>query len=280
MPSPQVIGYVVDGGETGSDAAVFSPRFVNPDKSVYSGLYEGGPMPKSGSGSIRGAVDASPGVFPYAFGEDASEPVVISIERRPTLDGENHVAGVIWNAARALCEYMVTDMGSAAFEGKSVLEIGSGTGLTGMVAAALGATVVLTDQEPAIAMLRDQIALNKLQNRVSAAQLDWGPDGDNQLAALGDFDLILGTDVTYTALKELQHTLLALTSGPTPPQLLFCHERRWPGTDAYFEKLMAPHFDYTPVHATSFEDSGEIVVFTLTRKAGADMVAGDEAGDE
>ena len=72
-----------------------------------------------------------------------------------------------------------------------ILDLGCGMGLSGLVAAALGARVTLVDLEaPALLFAR----LNTLpyRDRVSVRRLDWRSDRLNER-----FDLILGADVLY-----------------------------------------------------------------------------------
>ena len=58
-------------------------------------------------------------------------------------------------------------------EGKAVLELGAGTGLTGIAAAMLGASeVLLTDLPYVMENLRQNIASNSVSN-AEAAELDW-----------------------------------------------------------------------------------------------------------
>ena len=59
--------------------------------------------------------------------------------------------------------------------GKSVVEIGAGTGLVGLVAAALGAgPVILTDLAHLVAYMGSNAALNGLGDGVTAMELEWG----------------------------------------------------------------------------------------------------------
>jgi predicted nicotinamide N-methyase len=46
-------------------------------------------------------------------------------------------------------------MGRSALQGKTVIELGSGTGLVGLVAGFLGAQVRITDQRSAVILFRD-----------------------------------------------------------------------------------------------------------------------------
>lgn len=55
------------------------------------------------------------------------------------------------------------------------MEIGAGTGLVGLVAAALGAgPVILTDLSHLVAYMGSNAALNGLSDGVSAMELEWG----------------------------------------------------------------------------------------------------------
>ncbi len=84
-----------------------------------------------------------------------------------------------------------------------ILELGSGIGLAGLAAAKRGATVTLTDGDPAaIEPLQRNIAHNALAHRCTAAVFRWedAPDPDWQP------DLILGCDVLY---QPASHPLLA-----------------------------------------------------------------------
>lgn len=60
---------------------------------------------------------------------------------------------------------------------QSILELGSGTGLVGLLAGLVQradstSTVYITDQTPMLALMRQNIALNNLEDNVTALQLD------------------------------------------------------------------------------------------------------------
>ena len=96
----------------------------------------------------------------------------------------------LWPAAVALA-YEVA-LRAAEFVGRSVLELGAGTGLPGIVAASLGARVVQTDrQEVALQLCR----LNGERNGAAAAEhrlADW-----TEWAEAGLYDWLLGSDILY-----------------------------------------------------------------------------------
>jgi predicted nicotinamide N-methyase len=98
----------------------------------------------------------------------------------------------LWPAAIALAHEVAAR--PDAWAGRRVLELGAGTGLPGIVAAALGARVLQTDKHPLALALCER---NGARNAVPAGHLayrlaDWAAwDVD------GPFDAILGADVCY-----------------------------------------------------------------------------------
>jgi predicted nicotinamide N-methyase len=97
---------------------------------------------------------------------------------------------VLWPAAVALAHEIATR--PEEFRGKSVLELGAGTGLPGIVAASLGAAVTQTDRhELALHVCR----LNGERNRVDGIeyrQADWSEWDEPR-----KYDRIIGSDVLY-----------------------------------------------------------------------------------
>src|SRR4051794_11429828 len=97
---------------------------------------------------------------------------------------------VLWPAAIALAHEVATR--ADEFRGRSVLELGAGTGLPGIVAASLGARVVQTDrQEGAMAVCR----LNAERNGGAAVEhrlADWAAWDDP-----GRYDWVIGSDILY-----------------------------------------------------------------------------------
>jgi len=79
--------------------------------------------------------------------------------------------------------------------GTRVLELGCGLGLSSIVAARAGATVLATDgHSDAVVFAAHSMALNEVDAEVAVA--DWARDGD-ALAARGPWDLVLAADVLY-----------------------------------------------------------------------------------
>src|SRR5450432_710959 len=96
----------------------------------------------------------------------------------------------LWDSAKGIAEHLIeTNRKSQIKNRKSILDLGCGMGFSGMVAAAIGAKVMLADLE-ADALLFAR--LNSLQWNARVRQLNWQSDQLDE-----KFDLILGADVLY-----------------------------------------------------------------------------------
>ena len=79
-----------------------------------------------------------------------------------------------WNGALTLSEWVLQN--KAMFVGKTVVELGSGIGLAGILTAvATGATkVVMTDHIPdVLRIIEENIQLNRAAGRACVAHCDW-----------------------------------------------------------------------------------------------------------
>ena len=97
--------------------------------------------------------------------------------------------GQLWPSGRLLAKAM----DQADITGKRVLEIGCGIGLPSLVLQRRGARIVASDMHPlAEPFLAYNAALNDLP-ALHYRQLRWG----HPLPALGDFDMLIASDVLY-----------------------------------------------------------------------------------
>lgn len=97
--------------------------------------------------------------------------------------------GQLWPSGKLLAQAMAR----ADIAGKRVLEIGCGIGLPSLVLQRRGADVVASDMHP---MVEPFLAYNAALNGLPALhyrQLRWG----HPLPALGDFDMLIASDVLY-----------------------------------------------------------------------------------
>lgn len=108
---------------------------------------------------------------------------------------ENLPYGVtLWAASICLAHDLAARDG---LNGKSVLELGAGTGLPGIVAASRGARLVQTDNnKAALALAKRNLDRNGLTT-AEQRQVDWANWDDR-----GRCDLVIGSDILYS--KEMQ----------------------------------------------------------------------------
>lgn len=123
----------------------------------------------------------------------------------------------VWNSALVLAEWMATQskLLDFDFQDKTVIELGAGAGLPGLMAALLGASrVVLTDVEPLLPGLLKNADANGLGDRVEVRELVWGLDKPvSEVNKLGEFDLILMSDLFYDSeeMAPLAHILKTIS---------------------------------------------------------------------
>ncbi|NWU75572.1 MT21A methyltransferase, partial [Onychorhynchus coronatus] len=177
------------------------------------------------------------------------------------------VAAVVWDAAVVLCAYL--EMEGIDLRDRSVIELGAGTGLLGIVATLLGksffvcsfktlnncsARVTMTDREAALEFLEANVQANlpsELRPRAVVKELTWGKDLDN--FPPGAFDFVLGADIVYLeeTFAELLQTLEHLCTEQTVI-LLACRIRY--ERDHKFLKMLRDRFSVYEVHYDSSKD--------------------------
>ncbi|NXC84628.1 MT21A methyltransferase, partial [Cercotrichas coryphoeus] len=176
------------------------------------------------------------------------------------------VAAVVWDAAVVLCAYL--EMGGIDLRDRSVIELGAGTGLLGIVVTLLGksffvsfkanhncsARVTITDRAAALELLESNVQANlppELRPRAVVKELTWGKDLDN--FPPGAFDFVLGADIVYLeeTFAELLQTLEHLCSERTVI-LLSCRIRY--ERDLQFLKMLRERFSVSEVHYDSSKD--------------------------
>ncbi|TYJ04284.1 hypothetical protein E1A91_A12G081900v1 [Gossypium mustelinum] len=141
----------------------------------------------------------------------------LSILQSPSSLGKPGVTGaVMWDSGVVLGKFLehAVDLGILVLQGKKVVELGSGCGLVGCIAALLGAQVILTDLPDRLRLLKKNVESNLRHGvRGSAAvkELTWGDDPDNDLIEPPP-DYVLGSDVIYSegAVVDLLDSLTQL----------------------------------------------------------------------
>ncbi|KAH8989339.1 putative methyltransferase-domain-containing protein [Lactarius hatsudake] len=155
-----------------------------------------------------------------------------------------------------------------ALQGLNVLELGSGTGLVGLVAGYFGARVYITDQAPLIPIMERNIALSNLQSNVTAAELDWSKPLPEHLPQP---DIVLAADCVYfePAFPLLVATLAALVpppheSAPMAPEVLFCYKKRRKADKRFFA-VLKKQFTWSVVDDDPAKETYDREAITLLR---------------
>ncbi|KAJ8439745.1 hypothetical protein Cgig2_009569 [Carnegiea gigantea] len=154
-----------------------------------------------------------------------------------------------------------------------ILELGSGTGLVGIAAAAiLGADVTVTDLAPVIGNLEFNVAANSEViagggGGVSVAELSWG--NVDQMEKVGrEYDLILGSDVVYHnhLYEPLMETLRYFLVGGERKEeegegmvFVMAHLKRWKKETAFFKKANK-FFEVVVIHRDPPSDGARVGV--------------------
>ncbi|KAI8613131.1 putative methyltransferase-domain-containing protein [Chytriomyces sp. MP71] len=149
-----------------------------------------------------------------------------------------------------------------------IVELGSGTGLLGIVAARVlpTANVTLTDTERVIPLTLQNVRINK--STATVAQLDWTLPETHSLHRHPN--LILVSDCVYDPITfdPLINTLNSLCHDNT--LILIAYERRVFDTEVIFFKKLGQHFRFRHVQPEEmdprFRAPDEIYLFLCTRR--------------
>lgn len=147
-------------------------------------------------------------------------------------DGVEGTGTLIWSAGVRLSQHLVANRANE-LRGARVLDLGSGTGIVGITAAALGAHVMLTDTRDIVPQIYDNVQANgpiieAAGGSATVAELNWADPDDEVLDQ--DYDWVFGSDVTYTeeALEPLAKLLrqMVLTNETAVVKLAHMHRNR------------------------------------------------------
>lgn len=202
----------------------------------------------------------------------------LAIAGAPLRIGEQPNTGLgtgltIWDGSVVLAKYLEHRAAQLGLAAHSVLELGAGTGVVGLAAAAAGAPhVTLTDLPYALPNARANVARNAgvLRGaRVEVAPLDWYAPA--LPAGAPPPTLVVGADVVWVTelIPPLVRALAAVCGAGSPPApALIAHQTRSRAGDALFAaELRAAGFRVERVpweeHHPAFRD-GDIAILRLT----------------
>lgn len=175
---------------------------------------------------------------------------------------DHGVAAVVWDSAVVLCEFLERE--KHLVKNKNIIELGSGTGLVGLVAAYLGGNVTVTERESVLDNLQSIVKENIQDDKTTEIQvlkLDWRDDLTNSFSP--EYNLILGADIIYIeeTFPDLQRTLLYLSNRPNCMIVLSC-KIRYEKDSKFLEKMRN---DFT-VKRLVYEPERDISIYKIKRK--------------
>ncbi|XP_008290716.1 uncharacterized protein mettl21ca [Stegastes partitus] len=132
-----------------------------------------------------------------SFGRDIYHYVGQEIAISESIDS---YGAVMWPAALALCSFLDNNRHLVDLQGRTVLELGAGTGLVTIVASLLGASVTATDLPDVLSNLRANVMRNTKGCRYTpqVATLSWGYDLEStHPSSVYRYDYVLAADVVY-----------------------------------------------------------------------------------
>ncbi|KAK4567362.1 hypothetical protein RGQ29_003248 [Quercus rubra] len=203
----------------------------------------------------------------------------LSILQSPSSLTKPGVTGaVMWDSGVVLAKFLehAVDSGLLVFQAKKVVELGSGCGLVGCVAALLGAhQVFLTDLFDRLKLLRKNVEVNlgqgqaHLRGSATVMELVWGDHHPHKdlLHPLPDY--VLGSDVIYNeeAVTDLVATLLQLSGSETT--IFLAGELRNDTILEYFLEVAMKYFIVGRVDQTQWHPdycSSRVVLYILVKK--------------
>lgn len=198
----------------------------------------------------------------------------------------------LWDASVCFLRFLEHNPKVAArLRGATVLELGAGTGLLGIVLAhCLQCRVTSTDLPAVCPNLLANLAANPLPRGApgSFAVLPYAWSGEADAAVLassptGGFDAIVGTDVAYSeALNDVLLRSAAAFARAAPARrcaVFFCNELRCAVAQAVFDASAPPLFRVKRVPTKKLHPEWREhnqLLLELTLKAGAAAAGGEE----
>ncbi|KAK0586956.1 hypothetical protein LWI29_015207 [Acer saccharum] len=199
----------------------------------------------------------------------------LSILQSPSSLSTPGVTGsVMWDSGVVLGKFLehAVDSGMLLLQGKKILELGSGCGLVGCIAALLGGQIILTDLPDRLKLLKKNVETNlrhgNLKGSAVVKELTWGDDPDQELIQpLPDY--VIGSDVIYSegAVMDLLDSLVQLCGSQTT--IFLAGELRNDSVLEYFLEAAMKDFVIGRVEQTEWHPdycSRRVAMYILVKK--------------
>lgn len=147
---------------------------------------------------------------------------------------------IIWPAAEFLSKYLIDN--PSLVSDKVVLELGSGAGLSGLIASQFAKTVYLTDGNDIVVELLIKNLQFCTKNNAQVKRLCWGIENTAEiLKEIGPIDVIIGADVLFwpDSIKPLVETLKHFKDNGRCQEIWLCICYRTKQSEDLFDSALA-----------------------------------------
>jgi translation elongation factor EF-1beta len=272
---------------------VFKPTGGENSVSEYSVSQSIEAMPEIQSVSLRLAEETSD-EFMANFFKPFENKVPSFTGELVIFERNGQIGTKIWDSSLLMnhyfCKYFDVDVESLAtgakpLAGIQVLEIGAGVGIAGLVLARLGASVVLTDNQPLVLELLEKNAkVNGVEDVTTVCHFDWneekcyGAEGEVLVAAAGEpafakheqgsdeqwrprYDFVVGADIIFERIDrsgderfDQSGLIRALRFFSKPSTKIFlAYEHRVERDQQFFDQS-APYFNAKLIQKSEFDE--------------------------
>ncbi|MEO5947036.1 MAG: methyltransferase [Chitinophagaceae bacterium] len=164
----------------------------------------------------------------------------------------------VWHAAIGLCIFL--QQHPEYIKNRTVLELGAGLGLPGIVAAATAKDICISDKSPEVIAIVQQSVLHHQLNNVSCKVIDW-----NDIDAVPVSEVVLLSDINYEPDAFAALTKMIVHFLDNNCTIILCTPQRLMGK-AFVESLLAYCITNATIPVQLRGKQENISVFVLVKK--------------
>jgi hypothetical protein len=186
------------------------------------------------------------------------------IQESPELNQRSSVRDIDYRLALFMVRKLQTKL-----KGKNVLVLACGVGLLGVTAHFLGAVVTLTESKELFPLIRKNLDLNNINDRITIEEFLWGELHQSSLTMQFFHYILLAVDINHSDeyLQNLIQGLISVAGNGT--NLIVGYKKTIANEENIleFRLLLGQYFDFPSSRSVIYQcDSGEIIILQMKRK--------------